>query len=53
MYSPPAPVLELFFRPFGADSFPTLTHGLRRGLHSCTASRFVNLELVCRCGRPW
>ena len=29
-----------FFRPFGADSFFQLfTHGLRRGLHSCAASR--------------
>jgi len=29
-----------FFRPFGAWRFPDVpTHGLRRGLHSCAASR--------------
>ncbi len=38
---PPAAAFELFFRPFGADSFPMLTHGLRRGLHSFAASRVV------------
>jgi len=30
---------ELVFRPFGAWSFPTLTHGLRHGLYSAAASR--------------
>jgi hypothetical protein len=25
-------VSQLFFRPFGAESFSTLTHGSRRGL---------------------
>jgi hypothetical protein len=28
---------DLFFRPFGAGQFADLTHGLRRGLHSCAA----------------
>jgi hypothetical protein len=32
-------VKKLFFRPFGAGSFPISTQGLRPGLHSCAASR--------------
>jgi hypothetical protein len=30
---------RLFFRPDGARTFRIATHGLRRGLHSCAASR--------------
>src|SRR5579864_6825020 len=33
-------VPELFLRPFGAYSFLTLAHGLRRGPHSFAALRF-------------
>jgi hypothetical protein len=37
---------ELFFRPAGACPVPTFTHGLRRGLDSCAASR---LKIAARC----
>jgi len=42
--------LECFFRPAGAGSFIFPTHGLRRGLYSCAATRlrhsenFTNIE---------
>ena len=32
---------ERFFRTFGAVVFPTFTHTLRRGLHSCAAARLT------------
>ena len=32
-------VSRLLFRTFGAAPLPLFTHGLRRGLHSCAASR--------------
>ena len=35
---------DLFFRPFGAGSFPHVTHGLRRGLHSYAASRLGDAD---------
>jgi hypothetical protein len=34
---------KLFFRPFGAESFLNLTHGLRRGLYYSAASRLGEL----------
>jgi len=33
---------ELFFRPCGARSFSTISHGLRRGLYSFAASRLYS-----------
>jgi hypothetical protein len=33
---------KLFFRPVGAGSFPFVSHGWRRGLHSCATSRLVH-----------
>ena len=38
-------VRQVFFRPFGAGPFfSAFTHGLRRGLHSCAASRLIDCQ---------
>jgi hypothetical protein len=41
--------IGVFFRPYGAGSDSKESHGLRRGLYSCAASRlgfgFVGLEI--------
>jgi hypothetical protein len=40
-------VVVRFFRPFGAEFFVLLfTHGLRRGLHSCAASRLSYMHMM-------
>jgi len=43
-------LVKALFRPFGAGSFRTSTHGLRRGLDSFAAARLcLSGYLFCRC----
>ena len=37
-------VSQFFLRPFGAKSVVAFTHGLRRGLESCAASRLFSRQ---------